>query len=123
MTIYERDLHDINLRMAQSTFSLNTSDQSIKLIHFQIHPRVFWKLWKTEFQINSYHTISSDNNFTKNLDKIVSFESGETYHGTISETQFASGTGWKCFPLVNVLDNDIKLQLLHLRLGNNLEQS
>ena len=91
---------EINFRIAQSSFSLNTSDQETKIIYFKGKPKGSWMLWKTKFQINSYHTISSNENFTKNLDKIVSFEAGETFHGTISETQYASGNGLITFHFV-----------------------
>ena len=40
--------------------------------------------------------MSSDKNFTKNLDKIMSYDSGQTFHGTISETQYASGNDFNC---------------------------
>ena len=76
--------------MKNSYFLLNTSDQA-KIIYFVGSPIGSWMLWKTEFQVNSYHTISTDKNFTKNLDRIVSFEPTQTYQGTISETQYASG--------------------------------
>ena len=62
--------------------------------HGTIH--VSWILWKTEFQINSYHTISSDKNFTKNTDKIVASDQEEVFQGTISEIQFASGDKLSC---------------------------
>ena len=84
----------INLRIAQSIFSLRTSDQDIKVIFFRDTPQGSWRLWQTEFHINSFHTKSSDKNFTKNLDKIVSYDYFETFHGTISETQYASGIGF-----------------------------
>ena len=87
----------INLRMAQSSFSLNTSDQHMKIIYFSGSPQGSWKLWKTKFQINSYHTVSSDINFTKNLDKIVAYDYGETFYGTISESQYASGNSFIAF--------------------------
>ena len=82
---------EFNLRMAQSSFSLNTSDKNTKIIHFGGTPHGSWMLWKTEFQINSYHTMSNDTNFADNIDRIVSFEYQEAFHGTISETQYASG--------------------------------
>ena len=85
---------EINFRIAQSSFSLNTSDQKTKVIYFQGIPRGLWMLWKTKFQINSFHTISSNKNFTKNLDKIVSYDLYQTFHGTISETQYASGNSF-----------------------------
>ena len=85
---------EINFRIAQSSFSLNTSDQDMKIIYFNGEPQGSWMLWKTTFQINSYHTISSNKNFTKNLDKIVSYDPQETFHGTISETQYASGNSF-----------------------------
>ena len=87
---------DINFRISQSSFSLNTSDQETKVIHFEGRPQLSWRLWKTKFQMNSYHTISSNKNFTKNLDKIVSYSPRETFQGTISETQYASGNGFTC---------------------------
>ena len=40
--------------------------------------------------------MSSDKNFTKNLDKIVSYDPRETFPGTISETQYASGNDFNC---------------------------
>ena len=52
-------------------------------------------LWKTQFQINSYHTISNNKNFTKNLDRIIDIDSQKTFPGIISETQYASGNDWK----------------------------
>ena len=88
---------EINFRIAQSSFSLNTSDQQTKVVHFDGRPQGLWMLWKTKFQINSYHMMSSDKNFTKNLDKIVSYDSRETFHGTISETQYASGNHFIAF--------------------------
>ena len=91
MTIHEPDFHDVHLRMSQSSFTLTTSDQSTKIIHFQIHLPVSWMLWKTEFQINSYHTTSSDENFTKQLNRIMSYDAAHSYHGTVAETQYASG--------------------------------
>ena len=75
----------------ESSFSLNTSHQHMKVIHFSGRPQGSWMLWKTKFQIDSYHTMSSNKNFTKNLDKIVSYQTGHTFHVTISETQYASG--------------------------------
>ena len=77
--------------MSESTFSLNTSDKRTKIIYFEEKAQVSWMLWKTKFQINSYQTISSYKNFTKDINKIVSFESREQYHGAISEIQYASG--------------------------------
>ena len=82
---------EINFRIAQSSFSLNTSDQQTKVVSFEGRPHGSWMLWKTKFQINFYHTMSSDKNFIKNLDKIVLYEPGETFHGTISETQTGNG--------------------------------
>ena len=79
----------INFRVAESNLSINTKD--IKLINIRGEPIVSWMLWESEFQINSYHTKSSDRNFTQNINRIVSYTSGETFHGTISETQYASG--------------------------------
>ena len=91
VTSYELNIHNFNLRMFQSTFILNTSDQNIKIIHCQIKKDVSWMLWKTKFQINPNQTIYSNRNFIKYLDKIVSYDPGQTFHGTISETQYASG--------------------------------
>ena len=88
---------EINFRIAKSSFSLNTSDQDMKIIYFNGPLQGSWKLWKTKFQINSYHTISSDKNFTKNLDKIVSHDHGYTLHVQISETQYASGNSFIAF--------------------------
>ena len=90
---------EINLRMAQSSFSLNTSDQDMKIIHFIGLPQGSWMLWKTKFQQNSYYAMSSDKNFKKNLDKIVSHDYGQTLHLQILETQYASGNnfiGFNC---------------------------
>ena len=96
VTSYEHDFHDIHLRMSQSSFTLHTSDQSVKVIDFQNDLSVSWKLWKTEFQINSYHTMSSDKNFTKQINRIVSYDNP----GTIAETQYASGMkAWNGFCL------------------------
>ena len=87
----------INFKIAQSSFSLNTSDQDTKIIYFKARPQVSWMLWKTKFQINSFRTMSNNKNFTKNLDKIVSYDIGETFQGTISETQYASGNDFIAF--------------------------
>ena len=81
----------INLRMSQSYFTLKTSDKTIRIIYFKDQLKVFWMLWKTTFKINSYHTMSSNKNFTNNINRIVVYSRGKTYHGTISETQYASG--------------------------------
>ena len=35
--------------------------------------------------------MSSNKNFTKNINRIMSLAPGQTFHGTISETQYASG--------------------------------
>ena len=88
---------EINFRIAQSSFSLNTSDQDVKIIYFSGPPQGSWMLWKTKFQLNSYHAMSSDKNFTKNLDKIVSYDPQQTFHGRISETQYASGISFIAF--------------------------
>ena len=88
---------EINFRIAQSSFSLNTSDQQTKVIYFSGLPKGSWMLWKSKFQLNSYHTMSSNKNFIKNLDKIVSHESGYTFHVQISETQYASGNSFIAF--------------------------
>ena len=88
---------EINFRIAQSSFSLNTSKQQTKIFFFEHIQQILWMLWKTKFQINSYHTVSSDKNFTKNLDKIVSYDQGETFHGAILETQYASGNRFIAF--------------------------
>ena len=92
---------EITFRVAQSSFSLNTSDQHLKVIHFGGEPQGSWMLWKTKFQINSYCMMSSNKNFTKNLDKIVSYDTQETFHGIILETQYASGNSFIDF-IVNV---------------------
>ena len=82
---------EINLRMSQSCFLIKTSNPETKIIYFQSFAQVSWRLWKTEFQLNSYHTVSNDKNFIKNQNKIVSYDPGEIYSGTTSETQYASG--------------------------------
>ena len=89
---------EIIFRIAHSSFSLNTSDQHTKVIYFKGKPQGSWMLWKTKFQLNSYHAMSSDKNFTKNLDKIVSRDYGYTlHHVQISETQYASGNSFIAF--------------------------
>ena len=88
---------EINFRIAQSSFSLNTSDQQTKVIRFIGRLPDSWMLWKTKFQVNSYCIMSKNKNFTKNLDKIVSFFPGQTFNGTISETQYASGDDFIVF--------------------------
>ena len=103
---YSPKSREINLRISQSSFSLNTSDQQTKIIYFHGTPQGSWMLWKTEFQINSYHTMSSNKNFTKNLDKIVSHDIGHTFNVTISETQYASGNGF--------IDFSCKSGILHI---------
>ena len=91
-TFYESRFNEINIRMLKSSFSLKTSDQHTKVIHFQGGTAlVSWMLWKSKFQVNSYHTMSSDKNFTNNINRIVSLDPGETFDGTITETQYASG--------------------------------
>ena len=91
VTFYEHKFNEINLRMSKSYFSLKTIDQHTKIIHLQGKAQISWMLWKTEFQINCYQTISSDKYFAQNISRIVSYEPRETFHGTISETQYASG--------------------------------
>ena len=86
---------EISLKMSESSFSLKTHDKYTKVIYRQGRAVISWMLWKTEFQINSFHTMSSDKNFTQNINRIVSYEHGETFSGTISETQYASGNGFK----------------------------
>ena len=86
---------EINFRMGKSSFSVTTSDKQTKVIYFKGRAKIIWKLWKTKFQINSYHTISSNKNFTKYLDKIVSYDATQTFYGTVSETQYASGNSFK----------------------------
>ena len=88
---------EINFGIAQSSFSLNTSDQQTRVIYFRGPPQGSWMLWKTKFQLNSYHAMSSDKNFIKNLDRIVSHDMGETLHVQISETQYASGNSFIAF--------------------------
>ena len=94
---YEYKSPEINFRIAQSSFSLNTSDQQTKVFFFRGPPQGSWMLWKTKFQLNSYHAMSSNKNFTKNLDKIVSHEYGRTFNVQISETQYASGNSFIAF--------------------------
>ena len=89
--------NDINLRMAQSYFTLKTSDKNTKIIYFEKELQVPWKLWKTEFQINTYHTMSSDKNFAKNINKIIMVDQQQMFQGTISETEYASGNYWEWF--------------------------
>ena len=91
---YSQKSPGINFRIAQSSFSVNTSDQHTKVIYFDGSPQGSWMLWETKFQINSYHTISSNKNFTKNLEKIVSYKQGIVFNVTISETQYASGNSF-----------------------------
>ena len=101
VTSYEPNFPHMHLRMSQSSFTLHTSDQSIKIIDLQNDLSVSWMLWKTEFQINSYLTMSSDKNFTKQINRIVTDDNP----GTIAETQYASGTkAWNGFCLnINML--------------------
>ena len=82
---------EVSLRMSQSSFSVKAKDKNWKIIYFQYQPNVSWKLWKAAFQVNSYRTMSNDRNFKENLYKVASYDKEETYHGTISETQYASG--------------------------------
>ena len=82
---------EMNLRISQSSFSLKSRDKNAKIFYLQNTLQVSWMLWKTEFQLNSYHTKSSDKNFTKNLDRIITIDNQQTFPGTISETQYASG--------------------------------
>ena len=106
-------LPEINLRMSQSSFAVNTSDKNTKIIYFATTPKVSWMLLETKFQLNSYSTMSSDKNFAKNLDKIVTIHPNQTFPGTISETQYASGNDCKriflfytdYLTLVNLVDN------------------
>ena len=89
--IYGSQSIEINLRMSESYFSLNSTGQDTPVINIKGKAYISWLLWKTEFQINSYHIISSDKNFEKNIDKIVDFDFGQTFYGTILENQYASG--------------------------------
>ena len=116
---YSQKSPGINFRIARSSFSLNTSDQHTKVIYFDGSPQGSWMLWKTKFQINSYHTISSNKNFTKNLDKIVSYKQGVVFNVTISETQYASGTN--SFIAFNCKCEILAIQGFHKldEIGNN----
>ena len=91
MTVDGLKSAEINLRMSQSSFAVNTSDKDIKIIYFLDTLQVSWMLWKTEFQLNSHYVKSSDDNFTNYLDKIITINSRKTFLGTIWETQYASG--------------------------------
>ena len=85
------------MRMSESYFSLKSIDERTKIIHLQGREEISWVLWETEFQVNSYHTISSYENFTNNINEIVSYEPLHTFYGTISETQYASGNNLSSF--------------------------
>ena len=93
---------EINLRISQSSFSLNTSDKHTKVIYFHNTLQDSLMLWKTEFQINSYHMMSNDTNFTKYLNKVIQFDPQRMFPGTISETQYASGTV-RVFPILSLI--------------------
>ena len=90
---YQTIHNEIKMRMSDSYFSLKSIDLRTKIIHLLGKPEVSWMLWETEFQINSFHAMSSDKNFTDNINRIVSYEPLHTFSGTISETQYASGNG------------------------------
>ena len=85
----------INLRMSLCSFSVNTIDKDTTIMYFHSTFQVSWMLWKTKFQINTCSTISNSTNFTKNLDKIIMIDPQGPFPGTITETQYASGNGWK----------------------------
>ena len=86
---------EVNLRMSQSNFTLKTTDKNTKIIYFENELQLSWMIWKTEFQINSYHTISSDKNFTNNIDKIITIYPQGPFTGTITVTRYASGNDLK----------------------------
>ena len=86
---------EINLRMSQSSFSLKNSNKDADIIYFLNELQVSWKLWKTEFQLNYYHTMSNNTKFKKNLDRIITIDPQGPFPGTVSETQYASGKDWK----------------------------
>ena len=111
MSEYSTKPIQINLRMSESSFSLTTHDIYTRVIYRQGRADIYWMLWKTQFQINSFHTMSSDRNFTQNINRIVSYGSGHSFYGTISETQYASGKGYKFhqswhFPFLNTLQQN-----------------
>ena len=85
------------MRMSESYFSLKSIDERTKTIHLQGTEEISWMLWETEFKVNSYHTISSYENFTTNINEIVSYEHLPTFYGTISETKYASGNNLSSF--------------------------
>ena len=98
--IGNREHEPINFRISHSSFLTDTSDKDIKVINIGGEPQVSWMLWKTDFQINSYHMKSSDKNFPHNLNKIVSYGPRKTLPGTISENQYASGKALNRFLLL-----------------------
>ena len=85
------------LRMTHCSFILHTSDSATKFIDFIHKITLAWVLWKTSFQINNYHMLSSDKNFTNSIKTI---SRGVEFEGSISETPYASGnnTPWSKGP-------------------------
>ena len=76
------------LRMTHCCFILGRSDAATKIIDTWEQITLDWVLWETSFQINHYHILSSDRNFTNSTNTIVS---GERFIRSISETPYASG--------------------------------
>ena len=79
---------ECTLRMTHCSFTFNTSDSATKIINTLGKITLAWVLWKTSFQINNYHILSSDRNFTNN---IKTYLGGTEFKGSISETPYASG--------------------------------
>ena len=81
----------ISLRMAENIF--NTSQVDTKLIYIDnSHPlSVNWMLWKSWFQIDSFHIESNNTDFNNSTDRIVSLWQPGAFPGTISEIVYASG--------------------------------
>ena len=81
-----KEISTIKLRVFQSYFELNTSDPA-----FIVDRKVLWMLWNTSFQINNYSIMSSDQNFTNQIERLIKRNDEEESIDSISETHYASG--------------------------------
>ena len=83
----------ISLRMSENYFVLNTTKIATKIIFIQnnVPLSLNWMLWKSWFEIDSFHIESNDSNFVQNIDRFVTLDQPAPFPGFTSENAYASG--------------------------------